>query len=104
LTCVRGTCRNCGGGIGGGKKAIKRVSGFVGSLARASVVSRSRAVVIESGTGITSNGTTTGGRGFGCLSTKIVEHPTAEIRADSGPPFTLLRRVFITTLLILTIF
>ena len=83
---------------------MNRVSGFVGSVAAANVASRSRAVVIESGTGITSNGTTTGGRGFGCLSTKIVEQPTAEIRADSGPPFTLLRKVFMTTLVILTMF
>jgi len=90
--------------MGGGKKAIKRVLGFVGSLASASVVSRKRAVVIESGTGTTSAGITTGGRGTGNLSTKIVEQPTAEIRADSGPPFTLLRREFITVLLILTMF
>ena len=53
--------------MGGGKKVIKRVSGFVGLLAAASVASRSLAVVIESGVGTTSTGTMTGGRGCGNL-------------------------------------
>ena len=83
-TRVRGTCKNCGGGTGGGKKFVKRVAGFIGSFAAYNVASRAVSSVVDDAVGTISTGISIGGLGTTVELTTIVGQRFLATRADSG--------------------